>query len=246
MEELEILALPESRDLTVPKEIARLAADSLTYNEFFEFMLSNRPVIISGLSQRWKCSEKWLSHGIDLEYLRLNIKDRVVPVSNCSKQYYNSHAKTEMSFHKYLAWWHNRRHNKETHDTTEELLYLKDWHLQLEEGYENPFYEVPPFFGSDWLNEYLMATGNKDDFRFVYMGPKGSWLATNRFVKQLNVGTNSHIIITGPDSTRTFIRHFPGPQILWAENDGYSFLLGKRRNYWTSGINCHSLLIWSC
>jgi len=32
-------------------------------------------------------------------------------------------------------------------------------------------YQTPKFFSSDWLNE----TSEGDDFKFVYMGPKGSW-----------------------------------------------------------------------
>jgi hypothetical protein len=30
------------------------------------------------------------------------------------------------------------------------------------------------YFAVDWLNEYWMQ-GNKDDYRFVYIGPQGSW-----------------------------------------------------------------------
>lgn len=37
-------------------------------------------------------------------------------------------------------------------------------------------YETPAFFQSDWLNEFWDEwTEMKDDYRFVYMGPKGSW-----------------------------------------------------------------------
>uniref|UniRef100_A0A8D2P5X1 Jumonji domain-containing protein 4 n=1 Tax=Zosterops lateralis melanops TaxID=1220523 RepID=A0A8D2P5X1_ZOSLA len=35
-------------------------------------------------------------------------------------------------------------------------------------------YSTPVYFSSDWLNEFWDAAGG-DDFRFVYMGPKGSW-----------------------------------------------------------------------
>ncbi|NXQ50089.1 JMJD4 protein, partial [Catharus fuscescens] len=35
-------------------------------------------------------------------------------------------------------------------------------------------YTTPVYFSSDWLNEYWDAVA-VDDFRFVYMGPKGSW-----------------------------------------------------------------------
>lgn len=39
---------------------------------------------------------------------------------------------------------------------------------------EHNAYTTPVFFSSDWLNEYW-DTLEVDDYRFVYMGPKGSW-----------------------------------------------------------------------
>ena len=41
-------------------------------------------------------------------------------------------------------------------------------------------YKTPEFFQSDWLNEFLDERGWEsgkqcDDYRFVYIGPKGSW-----------------------------------------------------------------------
>lgn len=39
---------------------------------------------------------------------------------------------------------------------------------------EHNVYTTPVFFSSDWLNEYWDAL-EVDDYRFVYMGPKGSW-----------------------------------------------------------------------
>ncbi|XP_029813806.1 2-oxoglutarate and iron-dependent oxygenase JMJD4, partial [Manacus vitellinus] len=39
---------------------------------------------------------------------------------------------------------------------------------------EQDVYTTPVYFSSDWLNEYWDAVA-VDDYRFVYMGPKGSW-----------------------------------------------------------------------
>lgn len=37
-------------------------------------------------------------------------------------------------------------------------------------------YETPVYFKSDWLNEFWDRRSDvSDDYRFVYMGPKGSW-----------------------------------------------------------------------
>ncbi|XP_063236248.1 2-oxoglutarate and iron-dependent oxygenase JMJD4 isoform X2 [Bacillus rossius redtenbacheri] len=50
-----------------------------------------------------------------------------------------------------------------------------DWHFTKDYPEEN-VYRVPQYFASDWLNEYLCNRPDpSDDYRFVYMGPKGSW-----------------------------------------------------------------------
>ena len=38
------------------------------------------------------------------------------------------------------------------------------------------FYTTLEYFQNDWLNEvWLVRQDVQDDFRFVYMGPKGTW-----------------------------------------------------------------------
>lgn len=44
---------------------------------------------------------------------------------------------------------------------------------------EHNTYKNPIYFSSDWLNEYWDTT-EVDDYRFVYMGPKGSWYCMNQ------------------------------------------------------------------
>lgn len=170
---------PSTTGLSIP----RVSSNHLTYDDFFQnYMLLNRPVIITEVSANWECVHKWLKMNekvIDFDYLKANLTDRPVPVANCSKQYFNAHEKSEISLHKYLDWWRefiSSGHSLTAHD---DLLYLKDWHLQQEDEKEkgvasSSFYEVPKYFQSDWLNEYLMGS-KKQDYRFVYMGPKGSW-----------------------------------------------------------------------
>lgn len=54
-------------------------------------------------------------------------------------------------------------------------FFLQDWHCFRENPTED-LYSVPEYFGSDWLNEfYLCSPQLEDDYRFVYMGPKGTW-----------------------------------------------------------------------
>ncbi|KJE91437.1 jumonji domain containing 4 [Capsaspora owczarzaki ATCC 30864] len=58
-------------------------------------------------------------------------------------------------------------------------IYLKDWHMTRDfPGYNA--YELPVYFSDDWLNGYWDECGSldqnrRDDFRFCYIGPAGSW-----------------------------------------------------------------------
>lgn len=58
---------------------------------------------------------------------------------------------------------------------------------------EHNVYTTPVFFTSDWLNEYW-DTLEVDDYRFVYMGPKGSWY--------------ENIISKKPNKTQAYIKCF--------------------------------------
>lgn len=154
--------------------IEQFSVANLSYDEFFwKFMMKNVPVIINGIADRWDCS-KWTKNGdsLDFDYLRQRINCSLhVPVANCDKTYYNAHEKIDLTFDKFLSYWHDRINNVIGQEN--QILYLKDWHLRREQpDYE--FYETPLYFASDWLNEYCIET-NSDDYRFVYMGPKGTW-----------------------------------------------------------------------
>ena len=76
-----------------------------------------------------------------------------------------------MNFGEYLKYWEDLIDSN--HDyTNNECLYLKDWHFRLEiPNYEA--YQTPEIFLSDWLNEHCLSR-SESDYRFVYMGPKGS------------------------------------------------------------------------
>jgi hypothetical protein len=52
---------------------------------------------------------------------------------------------------------------------------LQDWHF-VRAYPEAKIYRTPKFFCSDWLNEFWeKREDSQDDYRFVYLGPKGSW-----------------------------------------------------------------------
>lgn len=164
----------------------RVHKTNLTYEFFFRnYLMPNVPVIITGISDEWEC-RNWVNSqpnsnlcDINFEYLKEQIgSDTKVPVSNCHKEYFNSHESLEFGFHAYIDYWSDRvsrRVNGQlvSGENTEKLFYLKDWHLRHRiPTYK--FYETPLYFGSDWLNEYCEAR-RIDDYRFVYMGPKGTW-----------------------------------------------------------------------
>lgn len=148
----------------------RKSSESFSYNEFFwDFMNSNELVIIENVSNNWPCRKDWVKgDNVNFDYLSDKFKNLVVPVADNSKEFFNSHVKLDMKFSDYIEYW-----KQEEETRKQQLLYLKDWHLKAAKPEYN-FYKVPKYFASDWLNEYLLDQ-KLDDYRFVYMGPKGSW-----------------------------------------------------------------------
>lgn len=160
-------------------KIEEKSVKNLSYNEFFNhFMLKNVPIIISGIADQWECIN-WIvkssdksTISIDFKYLAQKIDNsQTVPIANCNKIYFNSHEKCEMTFAEFLDYW-QKQHDANDGET-QDLLYLKDWHLRRSQP-NYCYYTTPAYFASDWLNEYCEEK-NGDDYRFVYMGPKGTW-----------------------------------------------------------------------
>ena len=94
----------------------------------------------------------------------------LVPVSKSSPtatEYASEENKSTMPFEEFVHLWRK--------DETTADYYCKDWHLQktVDQNGTAPFYTVPIYFQSDWLNESCLSEG-KDDFRFVYMGGNGT------------------------------------------------------------------------
>jgi hypothetical protein len=149
------------------KEILRIDEEDLSYDKFFnDFMSANRPVIVKNVKIKTEISEKWFDDGkLNLERIQLPA-DHDVPIANCSKHYFDSHEKATMKLSEFVKYWNGR--NGES-----DLLYLKDFHMKQERP-ELDFYRVPLYFASDWLNEFLIDSG-RDDYRFIYIGPKDSW-----------------------------------------------------------------------
>lgn len=158
-------------------KVSYLSPD-ISYREFYlQFAFSNTPCILSPQhTSDWRSRHEWVdsSGRPKLEFLKSSFGSATVPVSDCSVKQYDSPSCCEMSFSEYVDYW--QKLIDSGHDyCANPCLYLKDWHFTRDFPTYGP-YTTPKYFSSDWLNEYWdLRTDVKDDFRFVYMGPKGSW-----------------------------------------------------------------------
>ena len=99
--------------------------------------------------------------------------------------------RVQKTVREYAEWWAGRSDDgTATADEDEEVWYLKDWHLARDLGMAGSLYEPLAHFAEefDWLNGWWdhlnderssgvagADKGSLDDYRFVYLGPKGSW-----------------------------------------------------------------------
>jgi len=96
-----------------------------------------------------------------------------VSVAKCQMVEFGDQCRETMTVSELVSRW--RR------DPEAKQLYLKDWHLRLKHPtYE--FYRTPEIFMDDWMNDYYInsrsgggSPSEIDDFRFVYMGPEGTF-----------------------------------------------------------------------
>ena len=140
--------------------------ENMSYNEFFhQHMVKNLPCLIKNLMTNWKAMTDFvLDNEPNIDFFATLDTTKEVPVANCSAKYFNSQEKCSMTLQEYLDYWMSDR---------SELLYLKDWHFTKDHPGGQDFYQVPDYFKSDWLNEYWQD--KNDDYKFVYLGPQGSW-----------------------------------------------------------------------
>lgn len=139
--------------------------------------MTNTPCVISADSTSdWRSRHEWVDGNGQprLAFLKSAFGSSSVSVCDCSVKQYDSPSCSEVSFSDYVDYWQRLIDSK--HDySTNPCLYLKDWHFTRDFPTYGA-YTTPKYFTADWLNEFWdMRTDVKDDFRFVYMGPKGSW-----------------------------------------------------------------------
>jgi hypothetical protein len=146
-----------------------------------EFMVSNIPVMICGLTKNWQ-ARKWLRQQgermvPDMDYLRNHFGMDVAPVHEQINSGFTLPRPTteEMTVSEYADWWEIHHDSEPTTasldlepDPDAPLLYLKDWKFVAVHP-DWKAYEWPLYFRDDWLNG---AMG--DAYRFIYLGPKGT------------------------------------------------------------------------
>ncbi|CAH2281851.1 Hypothetical predicted protein [Pelobates cultripes] len=149
--------------------------DSFSYNNFFQnYLVTNNPCLFSAkFTENWGSRKDWVtdSNSPNWHHLLQNFGDAIVPVANCDVKEYNSNPKEQIPLREYITYWRN--YIKNNHLSANGCLYLKDWHMHRAFPNQDA-YRAPQYFSSDWLNEYWDAIAG-DDYRFVYMGPTGSW-----------------------------------------------------------------------
>ncbi|PIK40416.1 putative jmjC domain-containing protein 4 [Apostichopus japonicus] len=165
-------------DGTAYERIDRISRP-ISYEDFFEkYLLQNKPCIFgSFFTDNWPSRKDWVEDDgchPDFEFLKSHFGDVTVPVANCEKVQYDAQPKEDMTLRDYLDYW--QKHIKQNYESEKGCLYMKDMHFTRDCSFYNA-YTTLVYFSSDWLNEFWDARADcdRDDYRFVYMGPKGSW-----------------------------------------------------------------------
>ncbi|CDI98343.1 JmjC domain containing protein 4 [Echinococcus multilocularis] len=143
------------------------------YCDFYaKFLHLNLPCLFTeSHTCTWPARLNWSENGsISIDRVLKPFSGSELCVANCRDIEFGAHRTLTMTSEEYLAYW-----KIAGCDGTEQLLYLKDWHYFKGKDFRN-YYSQPVYFSSDWLNEfYEFRTDCDDDFRFVYIGPVGTW-----------------------------------------------------------------------
>lgn len=160
--------------------------EKISIDEFFsDFLFPNHPCLISNLTTDWKANEWCDGSRIQFELLMSTFGDLTVPVANCDVKEFNANPKSDWLLRDYILNWQHHTAVPIKCETSSDIspengsqnsnLYLKDWHFTRDVTNYSA-YTTPLIFTSDWLNEfYSQKTDIKEDYKFVYMGARGSW-----------------------------------------------------------------------
>ncbi|KAG1347031.1 2-oxoglutarate and iron-dependent oxygenase JMJD4 [Cocos nucifera] len=182
--------------LQIGEKVERVDGRKLRYEEFVErYLKGNRPVVLMGLMDAWRACSDWVTPDgrPNLPFFAHRFGKSLVQVADCCTRDFTDQKRLEMSVADFISHWLGLSVEKCTNDLNGSekmgsLLYLKDWHF-VKEYPDYVAYTTPAFFNDDWLNLYLDSHYihrdsdihhdkneiNCADYRFVYMGAKGTW-----------------------------------------------------------------------
>ncbi|GAB4845763.1 hypothetical protein Ancab_039170 [Ancistrocladus abbreviatus] len=192
---MDAMELKKNR-LKIAGKIERVNGKELSYSEFVKrYLVKNQPVVLTGLMDDWRASRDWIDENgnPNLRFFSTHFGKSKVQVADCGNREFTDQKRVEMTVSEFIDHWIGLSAQDHNNISTEgcggkSLLYLKDWHF-VKEYPEYEAYTTPIFFHDDWLNLYLDAYcihNDPDvcherneiscsDYRFVYMGPKGTW-----------------------------------------------------------------------
>ncbi|CAL1367395.1 unnamed protein product [Linum trigynum] len=179
--------------LQIGGEIEKVDGNQLSYNEFAEkYLAKNFPVVLTGLMDDWIACKNWVTEDgrPNLKFFSTHFAESTVQVADCGTREFTDQKRIEMTVAQFIDQWVNQNGagGSSTVGSGQSVLYLKDWHFVKEYPDYVP-YKTLLFFCDDWLNLYLdhyrmhndpdtYRESNEiscSDYRFVYMGAKGSW-----------------------------------------------------------------------
>ncbi|EQC42770.1 hypothetical protein SDRG_00493 [Saprolegnia diclina VS20] len=147
-------------------------------------MAWNLPVVITNVGTDWPARVEWCDRsGLRLEILKARYGHALAPVVGKSIEY-GDESRDDVAVATYLDWLASGL-------AEADQLYLKDWHFTRDFP-KDAIYTTPKYFADDWLNWWwdqkaatLPATSvGLDDYRFVYLGPRGSFTPLHHDVFQ--------------------------------------------------------------
>ncbi|KAL2243690.1 UNVERIFIED_CONTAM: 2-oxoglutarate and iron-dependent oxygenase JMJD4 [Sesamum indicum] len=177
--------------LKIGEKVEKVNGKELSYGDFVEkYLARNQPVILTGLTEDWRACKDWVSDDgkPNLRFFSTHFGGSRVQVADCGTREFTDQKRIEMSVSEFIDRWLKLWISDNGGADGTSLLYLKDWHF-VKEYPEYVAYRTPIFFLDDWLNLYLDKYHMHDnpdsyqerdevscsDYRFVYMGAKGTW-----------------------------------------------------------------------
>lgn len=178
--------------------------DQINVQEFVEtYMIPNRPVVLGAhFTHDWPAREDWVTAEGNPDFVRLQelYGTATVQIAQCDAVYFSDQPRQDMQLSEFLDRWS---------EGNAHAMYCKDWHF-TKSNLEYRAYAPLPHLSDDWLNMYSdFCSWATDDFRFCYMGGKGTWTPFHEDVYRsyswsANICGIKHWILVPPGQNHLF------------------------------------------